>query len=66
MTNACKSLADRIEAKRAVGLVDVKFYVARTDDVSFETVCAEVSGLYDALDKGDFRPLSFMDDRKAA
>lgn len=65
MNIACKTLADRLEAKRALGLVDVKFYVAKNDDTSFETVCGEVIGLYDAVEAGNHRPLTFMDERRA-
>lgn len=61
MNAACKTLADRIEAKRAVGLVDIKFYVSSTDDTTLETVCDEVTGLYAAIDAGNVRPLAFMD-----
>lgn len=61
MNAACNTLADRIEGKRAAGLVDVKFYVSLTDDTTLETVCDEVTALYDAVDQGKVEALAFMD-----
>ena len=62
--SACKTLADRFEARRAKGLVDVKFYVTGADEATYEGVCEEVIRLYDAMDRGDYKPLVFNDSRK--
>lgn len=62
----CKTLADHLEQKRAEGLVDIKFYLANTDEAAFDKVCGEVLALYDALEKKGSTALGFMNEAVAA
>ena len=59
----CHSLAKRFEAKALAGLVDVKFLVSNPGEADAEQVCEEVNQLYNAIDRGEFRPLDFNDAR---
>lgn len=58
----CQSLTDHISAKKANGLVDIKFYVNRhlgTPDPA--VVCAETNELFDAIKAGLTEPYQFKD-----
>lgn len=63
MTNLTerKRLADRHEAFKAEGLVDVKFLLGNPAEATNEEVCREVSALYEALDRKEFKVLDFGD-----
>ncbi|MGN6364433.1 hypothetical protein [Asticcacaulis taihuensis] len=61
----CAKLAATYEAKKAAGLVDVKFFLRNTDEVLGEEICAEVNRLDEAIANGDFVPLVFDDRHKA-
>jgi hypothetical protein len=56
-----KKLAASYAAKRAAGLIDVKFCLNITDWVLSEEACAEVNRLDDAIRAGAFSPLVFDD-----
>lgn len=62
--NKCGALADLFEAKKAKGLLDVKFYLVDTEEASYEQVCEEVCNLYAALERSTV--LTFGDARAAA
>lgn len=51
------------EAKRAAGLVDVKFFVGNRDEASFEEVAEEVLRLEEAVRLGEYRVIKFNDKR---
>lgn len=58
----CKSLTNHIEAKKAVGLVDIKFYVNRFEGIPDpQVVCDEAGELFDAIAKGLTEPYKFND-----
>jgi hypothetical protein len=60
----CAKLAASYEAKRAAGLIDVKFFLHETDKVLKEEVCAEVNRLDAAIAAGAYVPLVFDDRRR--
>lgn len=57
----CQTLAVRFERMAADGLLDVKFFIRNQDEATAEAVCAEVSALYAAVDRGEETPLDFKD-----
>lgn len=61
MSTECNTLAERLSAKKAAGLRDVKFFMRNIDEVSPDVVCREVNALYDAVERGDSEPLDFGD-----
>ncbi len=69
-TDECEKLARRVESMAAQGLVDVKFFVKDLDGATPQQVCAEINAIYDAVERGNCRPLEFNDshsgDRKVA
>ena len=64
MHDECAKLAKSYEAKRASGLLDVKFFLHDTDKVLKEDVCAEVNRLDAAIADGAYVPLVFDDRRR--
>lgn len=54
-----EKLAARYETMKAAGLVDVKFFLRNTGEATTEQVCREVNAMYDALNRGAYKPLSF-------
>ena len=54
-----ETLAAHYEKMKAVGLVDVKFYLSNTGEATTEQVCREVNAMYEALERGDSKPLHF-------
>ncbi len=64
MQSECSKLAASYEAKRASGLIDVKFFVHGADKVLNEEVCAEVNRLDAAIADGAYVPLKFDDRRR--
>lgn len=61
---ACKPLADHLSARKANGLVDIKFYVHNADQATVEKACAEAAKLFEAIERGEGKPFKF-DDRRA-
>jgi hypothetical protein len=61
MTLESQKLAARFEAKAASGLRDVKFFVRNITEATEEGVCREVNRLYDAVERGEAKPLDFND-----
>ena len=59
--NACKTLADLLEGERAKGLIDVKFFLRNTDEVSVEDVSREVVELFGAMEHREYSVLNFND-----
>lgn len=57
----CATLAESYAAKKAQGLVDVKFYIANTKEAVHEIVCGEVNRLDEAIARGEVFPLDFDD-----
>ena len=58
----CEKLVASYEAKRAAGLVDVKFFLHEAGKVLNEEVCAEVNRLDAAIAAGNYVPLVFDDE----
>ncbi len=56
-----KRLADRHDAMKADGLVDVKFLLSNPAEATNEEVFREVNAMYDALDRKEFKTLDFGD-----
>jgi len=52
-------LAARYEEKAASGLVDVKFFLSNSGEATTEQVCREINAMYDAVERGDCKPLRF-------
>jgi len=59
--HGCESLSERFDKMKAEGLVDVKFYLRNLDEAAVEAVCAEVSALYEAVERGETSKLDFKD-----
>jgi hypothetical protein len=59
--NPCDVLAERFAAKQKAGLLDVKFFLQRNDEAGPEEVCLEVTRLYEAVEKGNAKPLDLGD-----
>jgi hypothetical protein len=57
----CQKLAQRFEQLESKGLKDVKFFIADPSEAVVEQVCQEVNRLYEAVDRGECRPLKFND-----
>lgn len=58
----CQSLAALFAAKAQTdGLEDVKFFVAAVSEFSAEEICGEVNRLYQAVEAGAVKTLSFGD-----
>ena len=59
----CDQLVERVNARAASQeLVDVKFFLANTEEASVDLVCQELSRLYDALDREEYKEVpSFKD-----
>jgi hypothetical protein len=64
MTSACEKLAARFDGLKRDGLQDVKLFFHNTDEVTRETVCAEVDEMLGAYAAGDFVDLVFDDSRR--
>lgn len=56
-----ESLADRYTSMKAKGLVDVKFLLTNPAEATGEEVCREVNAMYEAVERGDAKPLDFCD-----
>jgi hypothetical protein len=54
-------LAARYKSMATEGLVDVKHCVRNTDEATTERVCREVLAMYEALERGEAKPLNFHD-----
>ena len=55
-----ETLAARYERMAAEdGLVDVKFCLRNSAEATSDQVCGEINAMYDALDRGEFKPLRF-------
>jgi hypothetical protein len=65
MSDECTKLADRFVELKKRGLVDVKFFLRKTEEVTKDVVCAEVNALLDAFDNGERTRLHFGDSRQA-
>lgn len=52
--SAKQELAERFDKKTAQGLVDVKFFLRGADEATTDEVYAELNGLYEAFDRGDY------------
>lgn len=62
-----QSLTDHLQAKEALGLVDIKFYVNRLQGVPEpHVVCEEVECLFDAIKAGYTEAFRFDDTMVAA
>lgn len=46
-------LAERFERKTAEGLVDVKFFLSKTTEVTTDEVLDDLNGFYEAFERGD-------------
>lgn len=46
------------------GLVDVRFVLVNLEGATVESVCGEVNRFYDAIDRGEARPLNFNDSHR--
>lgn len=57
----CNALAERIEAKKGNGLIDIKFYLSKHDDIGVLEVCADLQKFFDAIDAGRIKKLDFGD-----
>lgn len=63
----CRTLANHLGAKKAAGLVDIKFYVNRRHGMPDpHVVCEETNELFDAVAKGQVEPFRFDDRRPRA
>ena len=60
-TNHSTSLSCRYASMKANGLVDVKFLLSNAAETTGEEVCREVNAMYEALERGDAKPLDFGD-----
>lgn len=60
-SNACDVVAARYDAKRAQGLVDVKFLFQNKEEATVEEACAELEALNQAVDAGRHVALDFGD-----
>ena len=60
----CDRLADRFKKMAADGLVDVKFFLRDLDGSVLEQVCAEVNAFYDAIERGEAKPIEFKDSHR--
>ena len=54
-------LADRYTAMKADGLVDVKFLLGNPAEATSEEVFREVNAMYEAVGRGETKPLDFGD-----
>lgn len=57
----CAKLAGLFEAKRAQGLLDVRFFLQNLEESAAEDICKEVNALYAADEAGQWEPLVFGD-----
>jgi len=64
MNSECDALADRFSEMKSAGLVDVKFFLRSTDEVTAEDVCAEANALWSAYERGECLTLDFKDSKK--
>lgn len=46
-------LAERFERKTAEGLVDVKFFLSKTTEVTTDEVLEDLNGFYEAFERGE-------------
>ncbi len=65
MTDHCQTLAERFEAKRAAGLVDIKFYINRDAGADAEQIYEEASVLFCAVEDSDLVEDFVFDDKHA-
>lgn len=66
IVNECKSLADRLQAKRDAGLVDIKFYLFNAVGAEPADVYAEADALLAATETPGLVEDFAFDDRHAA
>ncbi|GEM_PF-5711227 len=63
----CNTLTSHLDAKKAAGLVDIKFYVNRRHGMPDpHVVCEETNELFDAVAKGQVEQFRFNDRHEAA
>ncbi|MCK4841012.1 MAG: hypothetical protein KAT04_03905 [Methylococcales bacterium] len=64
-SNSVNEFENRYEAKRAEGLVDLKFCTSSSaTNPSPEVFCAEANAIDDAVARGDFEVFTFDDETK--
>ena len=55
------TLDARYADMKAAGLVDVKFLLGTPAEATSEELCREVTAMYQALERGEFKSLDFGD-----
>jgi hypothetical protein len=61
METETQKLSARFAELASSGLSDVKFFLRNTEEASTEHVCREVNEMYEAIKRGESKPLDFKD-----
>lgn len=61
MAIECTALSERFANKANSGVVDVKFFIKNIEEATTDVICAEITALLDARERGDSTPLRMND-----